>query len=449
MHARHNHTLQIALVQFHPGHSGHVILPLPTPMVVELGTSMNNSLGAKMCQDTFLTRTNEGNVGGVSCASEQSRLEAWEGADSEAALEAMEWAIPQFKRAEVDWAGRRLAVLMRKQAGWASQDFTDWHRSLDIINNWRSAHAYPLNILQDSLRKKARRGDLNAVVAQRTKRLWSIWHKLDRFKTMQLSQMQDIGGCRAILSTSEQVHALLDDYKASSVRHKARRITDYIAEPRASGYRGIHIIWEYRGTKETYNGLKIEMQIRSALQHAWATSVETMGTLTRQALKSSIGEGDWLRFFALMGTAIALREGTPAVPNTPIDHMELVDELRDYAGRVNAVTRLRTIGDALQQLEQPSAREAKAHFFLLELDADRLKVTGFRQNQQAEAQSQYVQAEKLIADDDNRDAVLVSVDSLSSLRRAYPNYFLDTRVFADLLDSALDGQLLDPDCLGA
>jgi ppGpp synthetase/RelA/SpoT-type nucleotidyltranferase len=347
----------------------------------------------------------------------------------------MEWTTPQFTRREVDWAGRALARMMTAD----TIDGSDWARSHDIINNWRSAHAFPLNILQDGLRKKARRIDLNVVVAQRTKRLWSIWHKLDRFQTMQLSQMQDIGGCRAILSNSEQVKTLLNDYKQRPVRHIQKRITNYITDPRPSGYRGVHVIWEYKGTKEAFNGLKIEMQIRSVVQHAWATTVETIGTLTRQALKSSIGEGDWLRFFALMGATMALREGNPPVPGTPTDPDELVSELREYTNRVNAVIRLRTIGDALQQLEQPSATEEKAHFFLLELESDKLKVTGFRANQQIEAQNEYIEAEKAISGNENKDAVLVSVDSLASLRRAFPNYFLDTRVFASLLDSALEG----------
>jgi ppGpp synthetase/RelA/SpoT-type nucleotidyltranferase len=351
----------------------------------------------------------------------------------------MEWTTPQFKRGEVDWAGRALVRQMRAD----QVDWSEWAKCHEIINNWRSAHAFPLNILQDGLRKKARRFDANVVVAQRTKRLWSIWHKLERFETMQLSQMQDIGGCRAIFTNSAQVEALLNNYKQRPVKHIQKRITNYITSPKPSGYRGIHVIWEYKGSKESFNGLKIEMQIRSVIQHAWATTVETIGTLTRQALKSSIGEGDWLRFFALMGATMALQERSEPVPGTPTDPNELITELREYASRVNAVIRLRTIGDALQKLEQPSAIEEGAHFFLLELDSDQLRVRGFRANQQVEAQNQYIEAEKLISGNENKDAVLVSVDSLASLRRAFPNYFLDTKVFATLLDAALEGNFVE------
>jgi hypothetical protein len=362
------------------------------------------------------------------------------------AWENMEWVRPKFRRSEVDWAGRTFAQGMSDPAEVGDDD---WWRAMEIINNWRASHAYPLNTFQVTLRNKARRVDSNAIVAQRTKRLWSIWHKLDRFKTTRLSQMQDIGGCRAIMQTSQQVRDLLHDYQRSSLRHVPRRTTDYIEKPRDSGYRGIHVIWAYSSdtvAKAMYNDLQIEMQIRSVLQHAWATTVETVGILTRQALKSSLGEGDWLRFFALMGAVVACRENTPPVPGTPNDRSELIAELKDCAIKVNATARLHTIADAIHTLEQPSARETNAHFFLLELSPDILKITGYTAAQQVEAQEQYAEVEKRITKEDNSDAVLVSVDSLAALRRAYPNYFLDTRVFATLLEEALDGRLLEQPC---
>jgi ppGpp synthetase/RelA/SpoT-type nucleotidyltranferase len=243
----------------------------------------------------------------------------------------MEWAVPLFKRGEVDWAGRTYAELMTRD-DWNHADYERWDKSLDIMNNWRSAHAFPLNTFQVGLRRKARKFEPNPVVAQRTKRLWSIWHKLDRFPTMQLSQMQDIAGCRVILSDAANVGLVTQDYKSGSLKH-AKKITDYIEKPRGSGYRGVHIIWKYYSDKnEVYNGLQIEMQIRTVFQHAWATSVETMGTVTQQALKSSLGDSNWLRFFSLMAAVMAYRERCSPVPGTPTDPEGLVAELRVHPG---------------------------------------------------------------------------------------------------------------------
>ena len=180
---------------------------------------------------------------------------------------------------------------------WAQEYFT----ALDIINNWRSSHNFPLNTFHIGLKRRARIIDPVAVTAQRIKRLASIEAKLARFPTMTLSQMQDIGGCRAIVSTAHGVAKLCESYAESELKHIKHQTDNYIDAPKDSGYRGVHLIYRYHSDRrQDYNSLKIEMQLRSQLQHAWATAVETVGAFVRQALKSSVGEQEWLRFFALM-----------------------------------------------------------------------------------------------------------------------------------------------------
>jgi hypothetical protein len=355
-------------------------------------------------------------------------------------LDAMQWAVPSYPKNQVDWAGQVLALE-------TTDPFSDdWFRAYQVIDNWRSSHNYPLNTFQVTLRTKARKVDPNCVVAQRIKRLSSIGHKLSRFKSMQLSQMQDIGGCRAIVETVQNVEALVESYKKSDLRHKLYRVTDYVRNPRTSGYRGVHLLYQYFSDKESksvYNGLRLEMQIRSGLQHAWATAVETVGTITSQALKSSLGETDWLRFFSLMGSVIARREDRPLIPGTPSNKDELMAELQENAQRLNASFALHMFGRALKTLEQPGVQ--KAHFFLLELNpkAQEMKITGFELGQSELAASEYTKVERIMQENPESGsiAVLVSVDNVAALRRAYPNYFLDTSVFADILDGALAGSI--------
>jgi hypothetical protein len=181
----------------------------------------------------------------------------------------MVWAVPTYTRGEVDRAGCTLVD--------SSASFEALDAALTVINNWRSSHAFPLNTFQVGLRTKARQVDENALVAQRIKRLSSIEYKLERFPTMNMSQMQDIGGCRAVVSNVAHVRALLEVYQKSSLKHKLMRIDHYIDHPQVSGYRGVHLIYRYfSDRKTTYNGLQIEIQLRSQLQHAWATAVETV-----------------------------------------------------------------------------------------------------------------------------------------------------------------------------
>lgn len=229
----------------------------------------------------------------------------------------MDWIKPERSKNQVNRAGRLLVM--------PCEEITNWDvyfDALDTVNNWRASHSYPLNTFKVTLRRKAFAVDSHAIVAQRIKRMSSIELKLTRFPTMQLSQMQDLGGCRAILGSWEQVRALQKRYKESDLKHTLDDVDDYITKQKESGYRGVHLIWKYYSDSKSpaalYNGLFIEMQLRSSLQHAWATAVETVGTMLKQSLKSSQGEEKWLRFFALMGSAIARREKQDAlVPNTP------------------------------------------------------------------------------------------------------------------------------------
>jgi len=341
----------------------------------------------------------------------------------------MAWAVPEHSRGAVDRAGRTLID--------TSVSYARMERAYDVINNWRSSHSFPLNTFQTTLRWNARAVDSRAIVAQRIKRLSSIEAKLTRFSWLTLSEMQDIGGCRAVVGSVRSVRRLVSRYKTSSIRHILDDHDDYIEKPKNSGYRGIHLIYRYvSDKKETYNHLKVEMQFRSPLQHAWATAVETVGTFTRQALKASRGEKEWLTFFKLMSSVLAAREKTPPVPGTP-KGLRLITALKHYARELDVASRLRAYGAALN--EAPTRKTRDAHYFLMELDpgAHRVIVTGYKMGELHQASEDYLSAERSIAGRPGAEAVLVSVESIAALRRAYPNYFLDTRVFLRALQDAL------------
>jgi hypothetical protein len=356
----------------------------------------------------------------------------------------MAFARPEHSREEVNAAGKVLVEAYSRGAeNWSAAELAHYYDGLPVVNNWRSAHAHPLNTFQTNLRLVARRFDGDALIAQRTKRLVSIATKLERQPRMKLTQMQDIGGCRAVLKSVSEVRDLVAYYeKESRIKHKRATLDDYIAEPKDSGYRSVHIVYRYFSDKRTtriYNDLKIEMQIRSRYQHAWATAVETVGAFVHQALKSSRGEEDWLRFFQLMGTAIAIRERQPIVPNTPEDRTELVAELDAYANKLDVENRLRGYMDAVQAVR--ATANPQDRYYLLQLDPREgtLMVTGFASYQLPQAQERYAEAEKRVQQSPGTDAVLVSVESLAALERAYPNYFADTRMFLELMKQALTG----------
>lgn len=342
----------------------------------------------------------------------------------------MAWTVPENSKSEVDRAGKILV------SDTSTREQLD--QALYVINNWRASHSFPLNTFQVSLRAKARRIDTHSLVAQRIKRMSSIELKLERFPTMKVSQMQDIGGCRAVLRSNSQVRELQRAYLQSAIKHKVLRVDDYIANPKNSGYRGIHLIYRYYSDRsKIYNGLLIEMQMRSVLQHAWATAVETVGTFLKQSLKSSQGHDEWLRFFIVMSSAIALREKSPTAPGTSTTAGEIKSELRKLAKSLDVRRRLQAYGDTLKALDETSV--ADGQYFLMALDpvADTVTIRSYRRADLGRASRDYLSIEKTLDEKTGAEAVLVSVDSISALKKAYPNYFLDTRAFLAAVEQAL------------
>ena len=255
-----------------------------------------------------------------------------------------------ISRARRDGAGRALIA----NPVWQE----DREKALEIVNHWKLCHAFPLQVIKMTLLRWAKKVDIEAVIAQRTKRLPSIESKRRREPNMHLSQMHDIGGCRAVVDNADQIDELHSLYQNIIEEGKASgqefvKPYDYITNPKADGYRGIHLIYKYRANaehNECYNGLRVEVQIRSSFQHAWATAVETVSLFIGQELKFHTINSPWKRFFALMSSAIALWEDRPLVPGTPTNREDIGVELRKLADELDIENKFDGWGAATEQL---------------------------------------------------------------------------------------------------
>lgn len=225
----------------------------------------------------------------------------------------MKYPFPCFSIEEVNRSGKTLLAFQKDVL------VPNFEWTMEVIDNWRAAHAYPAQSFYVTLKRRACAVHKSALVAQRIKRLPSIISKLEREPAMKLSQMQDIGGCRAVLPSLSHVKTLWRAIEALRWKHVSLKPKDYITHPKASGYRGVHLKYRYQGEglKAKYSGLKIELQLRTKLQHRWATAVEAADTFTKQALKSSRGNDGWQRFFALMSSVYALKERAPPCAGYP------------------------------------------------------------------------------------------------------------------------------------
>ena len=309
-----------------------------------------------------------------------------------------------------------------------------------IVDKWRAAHGYPSLAIRILLEERTRRVNAEGLVAQRLKRLASVEAKIRRFPKMLVSRMNDLGGCRAILPAAADVERLLAVYDKQRQGHELIRKYDYIADPKANGYRSVHLVYRYRSRNEknaAWNGLRIEVQVRSRLQHAWATAVETVDALTGTQLKiSGSGNGEWDRFFQLMGSVLAIEEGQQVVPGTPVALAEVRDEVRVLFERLDVFGTLFHLGPAIQRV---AGMVPGAGWFLLTLDVNtrQVFVRAYARSAFEGARQEYLRREEEFENRSGLQACLVSTESAHSLRRAYPNYFLDVSAFAESLNPFL------------
>jgi ppGpp synthetase/RelA/SpoT-type nucleotidyltranferase len=131
--------------------------------------------------------------------------------------------------------------------------------------------------------------------------------------------MQDIGGVRAVLPSLRQVYVVRRRLLKSWVVLRER---DYIAQPKSSGYRALHLIVRRMG-------YPIEVQLRTIGQDVWANQVEETGRKFGVDVKFGAGDEHLDSVFLAMAELIArfdsgglspdeLREGLRGLPSLTI-----------------------------------------------------------------------------------------------------------------------------------
>ena len=344
------------------------------------------------------------------------------------------WETPKYSKKQIDRAGKIISSLNSLSLRDIDISLEDINNATDILNNWRSSHAYPLQIIAGNLR----RNNPNAIVVQRLKRLDSIINKLIRNENqMSLYRMQDLGGCRVIVDSIDQVYYSLNKYKNSRIRHILKKENDYIQNPKDSGYRSYHMVYQFHSDdNDTYNkNMLIEIQFRTQLQHIWATALETMGIYTNTALKASMGDKAVLRFFTLVSSVFAKMENTPVCPDTPENYNELISEIKKIDKKLNIVSRLSALSVAIKYANEKYKKGNGYYLLQLNLAKKLLRVNRFSPNQIELATNVYDKIESI--NNPNIDAVLVSATSFDTLKAAYPNYFSDISQFVEIMRKIL------------
>lgn len=332
----------------------------------------------------------------------------------------------RYSRTDLIRAGRILVDdgRPRSEQVWAAE----------ILGLWRADHAPLLESFEAGLRQRLKDLDPHALIGRRLKRTPSITAKLARMSSLRLPNMQDIGGVRAVVSNLATVHAIAEAYRAPLAPLAVASQNDYIATPKTSGYRSIHLVYRNGPPPPGDGTFQFEFQIRTRLQHAWATSVETVDAFQGFSLKSGDGPADWLEYFFMAGAAFAFWEGCEPHPRfAALGKDETYRQTIEATRRLLVRQRLRTYTAAMQEL--PPGRDPDG-YYLLELypEERRTIITPYSRDQLATANENYTRCELRAREGEPVLVALVAAATVEDLKQAYPNYFMDTQEFVKILD---------------
>ncbi|WP_300882793.1 RelA/SpoT domain-containing protein [uncultured Desulfovibrio sp.] len=259
-------------------------------------------------------------------------------------------------------------------------------------------------------------------IAQRLKRKPQIIRKLKRL-SVRLTQLQDIGGLRIIVDTNKDVNELLSFLKNKvdqSEHIQIHRITDYREHGRDTGYRALHVIL-------SVDRYKLELQIRSKIQHYWAESIERTSIVYGYYLKESEGSNIVLDYFQNLAKIFneieAGRKPAPA-------HKIALDKARDSAIKVIESSDKKSILNAhvdegviktLVEKESKNRNQDRFNNWILILDWNTGCFVDWKviSRNPDEAIRAYVETEKLYPNNDGFEVVMIGSSDISTVRETH------------------------------
>lgn len=216
-------------------------------------------------------------------------------------------------RSQVNKAGRRLRQWVLDDPNVITPEVG---AALSLVLAYRASHQSALGKATMGLRSSVKTLGCEAVISQRLKRFGAIVDKLWREPGMELARMQDIGGCRAVFPTIAELRKVEQRLRKNRPPVGYR---DYIKDPRASGYRAVHMIVCYQN--KAREDRLIEVQLRTRAMHDWAIAVERLAGQMHVDLKSSAGPPEILRLLGVISEAMAIEEREEVVPAALLEEM--------------------------------------------------------------------------------------------------------------------------------
>ena len=245
--------------------------------------------------------------------------------------------------------------------------------------------------------------------------------------------MDDIAGCRLIFETIEDLNEFREAFHKARFKHKRKNTKekyDYIANPKPTGYRGIHDVYSYDVNSkngELHKGLLVEIQYRTLVQHAWSTAVEVIGFITENQPKFQQGDKRYEHCMALASEILARYYENGHGPFSEMDNHELLKQFMEMDEELHLIRNFM----GLNSVESESSANRNT-ILLFKSDGD---LETFSYRDETEALKELFKIEK---ENPLLDVVLVKADTSDEIRMAFRNYFSDAKEFVNLLRIAIE-----------
>lgn len=185
---------------------------------------------------------------------------------------------------------------------------------LRLLDEYRSSFGEAYEVVARTVRERGQ-----SPTGRLAKSTQSIVEKLRR-ESIRLSQMQDIAGCRIVVTNVMEQGRVVAELR---VAFPGASVIDRRDKP-SHGYRAIHVI-------AVVPDQPVEIQVRTELQHLWAELSEKSSDIVDPAIKYGGGPKEWRDLLARRSEAVAAYE------NFEGPHSKLVAALEaDVAAHVES-----------------------------------------------------------------------------------------------------------------
>ena len=317
------------------------------------------------------------------------------------------------------------------------------------FDNFREAHNIIIKLFTIELKKV--NFSKQHLTASRNKRIETIISKLCRPEKPKLDRIHDIAGTRIIFENIKSLEDYIDILENTELVNFKEKINEdknrynYIKNPKSDGYRSIHKVFYYSSNipystlnEKSFNleNKKIELQLRTRLQHIWATTVEIYDIINKSNIKTGTHNKLETKEGLFFKKCSLVFEG---IESNDVEKIKInINEIFRDKDLVEIYNRLKGIKN-IKNIQLPKTLGSDEVFILI-TDLNKGKTTFFTTDpiEKNDKQDTFlINASYRRLEEKNTKGeyilLLLTLGDIKKLKNVYPNYFLNTNEFISIL----------------